>query len=191
MTTYEQELIGRITFEEVGKWLLKDRSIHFSNAIIRPKNKPSYNRIKIIGCRTLKNNSVLPLLFFKDLARKANKSIIELCYEIKPITVERLNKITIEQWGRWLMRQNHDGGAWRVKNINGKNVVQWEWFDSNIKADVVEFALPESKIKDLDVAWNTFLLKIVRYFILNAEDLFDYVKQAKAIHDLVWELEQL
>lgn len=142
MTTYEQELINRITEQELETWCKK-------------------NNIGFCG-------------MFNTLSELTNKSIIELCYEIKPITVERLNAISIEQWKKWAERYGGNFEESVYCSINYTQLVK------------IEYGKVTSTLRSYERFRELLAIKNKRFiFYLN------FLEATKAIHDLVWELENI
>lgn len=146
----------------------------------------------------------------------------ELCFEIKPITVERLNAISIEQWEKWAEKYKieihaygfeicepltynehnpyyqcfvgnrviHKGDAKLLRNIKSKYFLYQQ-----LKFNDQKLRLHKNADFDLnnDIYWVDTLNNIIDRFNLSNCKLgaFDLLARAKAINDLVWELETI
>ena len=129
-----------------------------------------------------------------ELSKKLNKSILELCFEIKPITVERLNAISVEQWTRLAEKHNikHNTCVAKCGEVSEDYDIKELWLD-------VDWSLPIRFNKDKnDIGlekqdqfyWHDILKDLIFYINKNFDRL-DILELAKAIHDLVWELENI
>lgn len=198
MTTYEQELIGRLTTEEIKIWVEKN-GIEIENL---EKWMNDCTGLKIINknnekLRFISSEEIISLFdkklhLISSLARELDKPIIELCYEIKPITTERLNKITIEQWKQWAEKYNFQFIEREIPVTYFKppsNNMRSVYYIYNGCDEICIFPTIDEHGK-----W-AMLLEIARIYLLNKmKDKykpFDFLEQTKAIHDLIWELENL
>lgn len=160
MTTYEQELMSRITYEELAQFL------KIVNTSLKLRDIGDFE----LGFMSDKE-SFLESMYI--LSKELDKTIFELYEKIKPITPERWGRITIEQWKKWAEKHNFQ----IVSNKNFNHVLSNNDFSAIIpldQSDDMMFLIIETIMEEV-------------YHLKE----YDYLAKAKAIHDLVWELENL
>lgn len=123
-----------------------------------------------------------------ELSKKLNKSILELCFEIKRITVERLNAISIEQWTRWAERY-----GLRLSEVYDPNTNSYSVFFEETKKfanSLYLFTRINNNIQ-FEEFNARFLIELLYFKNFNVYTLENINLTTKAIHDLVWELETI
>ena len=111
------------------------------------------------------------------LSKDFNKPIINICFDIKPITKQRLQKIDIEKWKKIFAKYN----IILSKNPRGNQ----------------EYWIRISKYESLRLDDLILYLRYEDWFnVLNGVYLFkltktNYHEINQMIHDFVWELENL
>ncbi len=167
ITTYEQNFINeRLTDEMIIDYFSKLTEDELAYFI---KNR--YKKQDRVG-------------FCEDICVVSGKSMLELCFEIKPITFERLNAISVDQWNRWA-----------DKYENNKNYTHLFLGLIDLKMRINE----ESIMHELFLNEESIMHELFLYldFIRNIVKLIhnishnDLLGETKAIHDLVWELEHM
>lgn len=184
MTTYEKNFINeRISYEEASAIIGKD--ILFFKGFYDDVN----NRFSL----------------FESFCKIKNKSILELCFEIKPITAERLNAISIEQWKMWADRYDipfaeEDDNLFIEYHQNCGCDQYGTTYTENTRCcrihpyfkDKVEvFIFCYEMIGFLLLRSTETSYKLKLSYELSYEDHDNFIKQTKAINDLVWELENI
>lgn len=178
MTTYEQELINRISEQEILLWLLNNRPQYSEES---GDYYLSYQHLIALYQAMKSKDKIYNFISYLYNREVINKSIIELCYEIKPITIERLNKITIEQWKKIckkyklkFIKQYENNFRITGNNYNDSTI----YFDYNLINENNDFTIIQ-QFTNLIAQSNKKI-----YWSIG----IDFIK---SIHDFVWELENI